>query len=61
MWSHPSFTSIQTRKSRAKKSARKGTTQLQTKKPKTGGLRGITTGSGTNTASGGGGTGGSYS
>ena len=44
----------------AKTAARQGTTQLATKKPKTGGLKGINTPQGTNTASGGG-TGGSYS
>ena len=44
----------------AKKAAKQGTTQLATKKPKTGGLQGITTPQGANTASGGG-TGGSYS
>ena len=44
----------------AKKAAKAGTTQLATKKPKTGGLQGITTPQGTNTASGGG-AGGSYS
>ena len=44
----------------AKKAAKQGTTQLATKKPKTGGLQGITTPQGTNTASGGG-AGGSYS
>ena len=44
----------------AKKASKQGTTQLATtKKPKTGGLRGITTGTGTNTTAGGG-TGGSY-
>ena len=40
----------------AKTAARKGTTQLATKKPATGGLKGITTKQGVNT--GGGGTGG---
>ena len=49
-----------TAKKVAKKAAKQGTTQLATKKPKTGGLQGITTPQGTNTASGGG-AGGSYS
>ena len=40
--------------------AKKGTTQLATKKPASGGLKGITTKQGANTG-GGGGTGGSYS
>ena len=44
----------------AKEAAKKGTTQLQTKKPATGGLKGITTKQGVNTGSGGG-AGGSYS
>ena len=44
----------------AKKAAKQGTTQLQTKKPKTGGLKGITTKQGANTCAGGV-TGGSYS
>jgi len=44
----------------AKEAARKGTGQLATKKPKAGGLKGITTKQGVSTG-GGGGTGGSYS
>ena len=43
----------------SKEAAKKGTTQLATKKPKSGGLKGITTGQGTNTG-GGGSTGGTY-
>ena len=43
----------------SKEAAKKGTTQLATKKPKTGGLKGITTGQGTNTG-GGGSAGGTY-
>ena len=40
-----------------KKARSKGTTQLATKKPATGGLRGVTTGTGVNTGAGGGGGG----
>ena len=45
----------------AKTAAKKGTTQLQTKKPKSGGLKGITTKQGVNTGTGGGSAGGTYS
>ena len=43
-----------------KQAAKQGTTQLSSKKPASGGLKGITTGQGVSTG-GGGGTGGSYS